>query len=130
MLTRNLNLFSLTPTIWTFSPLNPRHFDYGEVPIQLHGPRHIYIYISFNKYRTSFKKNNIFIIIKGNRNGFFTWAYVKKAYTYHYWQRRKKKLLIPFIMVNWFALISHPNNIPLIHSTTTNDNAALAIGNC
>ena len=44
--------------------------------------------------------------------------------------KRKKKLLIPFNIVNCFASISRPNNIPLIHSTTTNDNAALAIGNC
>ena len=70
-----------------------------------------------------------FILIKGNHNEYFTWAYVKKAYTYHKWQRRKKKLLILFNIVNWFASISHPNNIPLIHSTTTNDNATLAIGN-
>ena len=42
----------------------------------------------------------------------------------------RKKLLIPFNMVNWFASISCPNNIPLIHTTTTNDNAALVIGKC
>ena len=55
-----LNLSSQTPAIWTFSPLNPRHIMLREVPIQLHGPRniYIYIYISFNKYRTSCKKKN------------------------------------------------------------------------
>ena len=42
----------------------------------------------------------------------------------------RKKLLIPFNMVNCFASISCPNNAPLIHSTTTNENAALAICNC
>ena len=131
MLTSKLEPFLLDSHNLNIFSLKPKTLCVWGVPIQLYAPRHIYIYISHSiNIELPLKKINIFIIIKGNPNGFFTWAYVKKAYTYHKWQRRKKKLLIPLIMVNWFASISHPNNIPLIHSTTTNDNAALAIGNC
>ena len=128
-----MNLFSLTTAIWTFSPSNCRHSVYGEVPIQLHGPGHIYIYIYIYhliNIELPLKEINMFLIIKGNPNGYFTWAYVKKAYIYHKWLRRNEKLLIPFNMVNCFASVSCPNNIPLIHTITTNDNATLAICNC
>ena len=117
----NLNIFSLKPeTLCVWGGFNSSTWP------------STYIYIShlINIKLLFFLKNNMFIIIKGNPNGYFSWAYVKKAYTYHKWYRRKKKLLIPFNMVNCFALISCSNNILLIHTTTTNENAALAICNC
>ena len=37
----------------------------------------------------------------------------------------ERKFVIPFNIVNCFASISRPNNISLIHTTTTNDKATL-----
>ena len=70
-LPRNLNLFSLTPAIWIFSPLSPKHFVYGEVPIQLHGPRHIYIYIyriafTMGEFLFSWKQTVNWMILSGH----------------------------------------------------------------
>ena len=67
------------------------------------GRQYIYIYISFNKYRTSFKKIiKMFIIIKGNPNGYIK-VYCRIIKVFHCRLFMLKEYDLPTIQTRIFS---------------------------